>query len=65
MGGFIAAQEERQRGDLIFWGGGGDYYHVAIYLGNNQIIEAADYGKPVRIWNTWGTPAGMVGRPAA
>ena len=26
---------ERQRGDLIFWSG-----HVAIYLGNDQIIEA-------------------------
>ena len=26
---------ERKRGDLIFWEG-----HVAIYLGNNQIIEA-------------------------
>jgi cell wall-associated NlpC family hydrolase len=63
--GKLVPYSQRQRGDLIFWGGGGDYYHVAIYLGNNQIIEAADYGKPVRIWNTWGTPAGMVGRPAA
>lgn len=63
--GKLVPYSQRQRGDLIFWGGGGDYYHVAIYLGNNQILEAADYGKPVRIWNTWGSPAGMVGRPAA
>lgn len=63
--GKLVPYSQRQRGDLIFWGGGGDYYHVAIYLGDNQILEAADYGKPVRIWNTWGSPATMVGRPSA
>ena len=33
-----------QPGDLIFWGSGDDSdttTHVVIYLGNNQIIEAA------------------------
>ncbi|MFM6974764.1 MAG: C40 family peptidase, partial [Agromyces sp.] len=52
-----------QRGDLLFWGSGGDYYHVAIYLGNGQIIEAPSYGKPVRIWYIWGTPSAAA-RPA-
>ncbi|QAY73077.1 NlpC/P60 family protein [Agromyces protaetiae] len=53
-----------QRGDLLFWGGGGDYYHVAIYLGGGQILEAPDYGKPVRIWPIWGSPSAAA-RPAS
>ncbi|PJJ65591.1 NlpC/P60 family protein [Compostimonas suwonensis] len=58
---------QRQRGDLIFWGGGGDYYHVAIYVGGDRIIEAADYGKPVRNYFIWGMGdvASYVGRPSA
>ncbi|NQX26055.1 C40 family peptidase [Microbacteriaceae bacterium VKM Ac-2854] len=60
--GQLVPYSERQRGDLIFWGSGGDYYHVAIYLGNGQILEAPDYGKTVRVWNTWGSPTGMVAR---
>jgi cell wall-associated NlpC family hydrolase len=53
-------------GDLVFWGGGGDYYHVALYLGGGQVLEAPDYGKPVRkhaIW-AWGDVASYVGRPS-
>ena len=48
---------ERQRGDLIFWPG-----HVAIYLGNDQIIEANV--PSVRLNNMWnnGTPT-AVARP--
>ncbi|MEV5746843.1 NlpC/P60 family protein [Actinoallomurus sp. NPDC052308] len=33
-----------RKGDLIFWGSGDDIYsttHVALYIGNNKIIEAA------------------------
>lgn len=46
-----------QRGDLLFWGSGGSYYHVAIYLGNGRILEAPDYGKPVREYFVWGSPS--------
>ncbi|WP_235507732.1 C40 family peptidase [Agromyces sp. Root1464] len=52
-----------QRGDLLFWGGGGSYYHVAIYLGGGRILEAPDYGKPVREWPIWGSPSAAA-RPA-
>lgn len=52
-----------QRGDLLFWGSGGDYYHVAIYLGGGRILEASDYGKPVREWPVWGSPSAAA-RPA-
>lgn len=46
-----------QRGDLLFWGSGGDYYHVAIYLGGGQILEAPREGVPVRTWYIWGSPS--------
>ncbi|WP_196073108.1 C40 family peptidase [Nakamurella alba] len=32
---------ERKRGDLIFWYSGSSTTHVAIYIGNGKIIEAA------------------------
>ena len=41
-----------QPGDLIFWssdGSAGSIYHAAIYLGNDQMIEAPTFGVPVRV----------------
>lgn len=52
-----------QRGDLLFWGSGGDYYHVAIYLGGGRIIEAPRDGVPVREYFIWGSPSAAA-RPA-
>lgn len=34
-------------GDLVFWGGSGNYYHVAMYAGRGRIIEAPSSGKVV------------------
>ena len=39
---------EAQRGDLLFWGPGGNQ-HVAIYLGDGTMIEAPRSGQTVRI----------------
>jgi cell wall-associated NlpC family hydrolase len=39
---------QRQRGDMLFWGPGGSE-HVALYLGNGQMIEAPESGEVVRI----------------
>ncbi|KAG0195702.1 hypothetical protein BGX28_000787 [Mortierella sp. GBA30] len=36
----------RQAGDLVFYGS--PPYHVAFYIGNNRMIEAAHQGVPVR-----------------
>lgn len=36
-------------GDLIFWGSRGATYHVALYIGGGQYIEAPKPGKNVRI----------------
>ncbi|MBI3215231.1 MAG: NlpC/P60 family peptidoglycan endopeptidase RipB [Mycobacterium sp.] len=39
---------QAKRGDLIFWGPGGTQ-HVAIYLGNGQMLEASGSGTKVRV----------------
>ncbi len=44
-------------GDLIFWsrnGSSSGIYHVALYLGNNQILEAVQPGVPMRITSLYG-----------
>lgn len=38
-----------QPGDLVFWGSAGATYHVAIYLGGNQYINAPQPGQTVTI----------------
>ena len=56
-----------QVGDLVFWGSPGNYYHVAIYAGNGQVLEAPNPSSRVRvhsIWSSWAV-APYVGRPAA
>lgn len=40
---------QAQPGDLLFWGEHGSTYHVAIYLGNNQFIDAPQPGDTVGI----------------
>lgn len=39
---------EAKRGDMLFWGAGGSQ-HVALYLGNGQMIEAPQSGSNVKI----------------
>ena len=53
-------------GDLLFWGVPGNYYHVAIYVGNGQILEAPNPTAPVRVHSIWspGEVAPYVGRPS-
>lgn len=40
---------EAQPGDILFWGDHGSTYHDAIYLGNNQFIDAPQPGDTVGI----------------
>jgi peptidoglycan DL-endopeptidase CwlO len=56
---------QAQAGDLVFWGSGGSYYHVALYIGGGRIIEAPNPSKPVREYYIWspGEVASYVGRP--
>lgn len=46
---------ERQRGDIISWEG-----HVAIYIGNDQIIEAYSPATGVRITTVYGNVRGVL-----
>lgn len=41
-------------GDLLFWGSGNNIHHVAIYIGNGQMIEAPHTGAWVHVTNVYG-----------
>jgi cell wall-associated NlpC family hydrolase len=47
-----------QPGDLVFYASGGYIYHVVMYVGNGQVIQAETYGVPVAIT---GLPGGAYG----
>lgn len=49
-------------GDLVFWFH--PISHVALYIGNNQIIAAPRPGRNVEVETLWGTPVAY-GRPRA
>jgi cell wall-associated NlpC family hydrolase len=38
-----------QPGDLVFWGGQGSAYHVGVFIGNGQYLDAANPSTPVGI----------------
>jgi cell wall-associated NlpC family hydrolase len=49
------SMDELQPGDLVFyWGrGGGDPSHVALYVGDGQILHAPGTGRSVRYDSVW------------
>ena len=53
-------------GDLLFYsGGGGSFYHVTMYVGGGQMIEAPREGVPVRVTAVrYPDLAAHVGRPS-
>lgn len=53
---------ELEPGDLIFYASGGYIYHVIMYIGNGEAIQAINYGQPVAITSVWGGAYGA-GRP--
>ena len=40
---------ELEVGDLLFWGEDGSTYHVAMYIGDEQLIESSTPGNPIDI----------------
>ncbi|MEU6120700.1 C40 family peptidase [Streptomyces sp. NPDC047123] len=46
-----------QVGDILYWGGAGSAYHVGVYIGNGQYLDAANPGKGVVIQDLAGYPA--------
>ncbi len=49
------------RGDLVFWGAPYGVYHVGIYVGGGQMIDAAHTGTNVRQEAVW--PGASFGHP--
>ena len=50
------AADDLQAGDLVFWGETSDHtsiYHVALYIGGGQVIQAPQSGDVVRISSMW------------
>jgi cell wall-associated NlpC family hydrolase len=41
--------DQRKPGDLLFWADDDGVHHVALYLGDDQMVEAPESGKVVRI----------------
>jgi cell wall-associated NlpC family hydrolase len=41
--------DERKAGDLLFWADDDGIHHVALYLGDDKMVEAPESGKVVRI----------------
>ncbi|MFJ5261581.1 C40 family peptidase [Streptomyces sp. NPDC088387] len=46
-----------QVGDILYWGGKGSAYHVGVYVGNGQYLDAANPSKGVVIQDLSGYPA--------
>jgi cell wall-associated NlpC family hydrolase len=42
-----------QAGDLVFFGTPGNIYHEGIAVSNTEMVNAADYGIPVRVQAIW------------
>ena len=50
-------------GDLVFWGSGGYAEHVAIYIGNGEVVHAPSSGETVREQAIWSDGLLGAGRP--
>ncbi|MFI9616033.1 C40 family peptidase [Streptomyces sp. NPDC052023] len=46
-----------QVGDILYWGGKGSAYHVGVYIGNGQYLDAANPSKGVVVQDLSGYPA--------
>ncbi|MFE2039409.1 C40 family peptidase [Streptomyces sp. NPDC059477] len=46
-----------QVGDILYWGGKGSAYHVGVYIGDGQYLDAANPSKGVVIQDLSGYPA--------
>lgn len=57
VGEAVASLDEAQPGDLLFFGS--PIHHVAIYLGNGQLLHAPKPGKSVEIIKVYDTPSSI------
>ena len=52
-----------QPGDLLFWAEGGYIGHVAMYIGNGDVVNAPETGETIRIQPVWTNGLVGAGRP--
>lgn len=57
MAGTDVSLSNVQVGDILYWGGKGSAYHVGVYIGNGQYLDAANPSKGVVIQDLSGYPA--------
>ncbi|MFF3857566.1 C40 family peptidase [Micromonospora sp. NPDC002575] len=57
MAGVEVGTSNLQVGDILYWGGKGSAYHVGVYVGNGQYLDAANPSKGVVIQDLSGYPA--------
>ena len=62
------AYDQLRPGDLVFWGERANdpssIYHVAMWVGNGQIVEASKPGVPLRVTSMrWSKTMPFAGRP--
>ncbi|MGW4020606.1 C40 family peptidase [Streptomyces sp. NPDC005009] len=57
MSGTDVSLSNLQVGDILYWGGKGSAYHVGVYIGGGQYLDAANPSKGVVIQDLSGYPA--------
>ncbi|MGW0579689.1 C40 family peptidase [Streptomyces sp. NPDC002920] len=57
MSGTDVSLSNLEVGDILYWGGKGSAYHVGVYIGNGQYLDAANPSKGVVIQELSGYPA--------
>jgi cell wall-associated NlpC family hydrolase len=57
MVGTDVSLSDLQVGDILYWGGKGSAYHVGVYIGDGQYLDAANPSKGVVIQDLSGYPA--------
>ncbi len=57
MSGTDVSLSNLQVGDILYWGAKGSAYHVGVYIGNGQYLDAANPSKGVVIQQLSGYPA--------
>ncbi|MEV5998089.1 C40 family peptidase [Streptomyces griseomycini] len=57
MSGTDVPLSQVQVGDILYWGGKGSAYHVGVYIGGGQYLDAANPSKGVVIQDLSGYPA--------
>ncbi|MFI7018229.1 C40 family peptidase [Streptomyces sp. NPDC050164] len=57
MAGTDVPLSDIQVGDILYWGGKGSAYHVGVYIGDGQYLDAANPSKGVVVQDLSGYPA--------